>query len=202
MGRPLCDRPSNAPPVDPSVAILLDEARLFFDYLSENYSAALTSLETLEGRIESPDQRRRLLNVRAQIFIAQGKVDQAEKTIAFLRGLERKPASRIEWNGAGYTLTGVEPSPGQGPGWPDYLAWRASSVRAMLHEEAPGDHPNPDAPRVDFGFDPLIPRANLIFPDRPFFNDPIPPQEPGDRRRFLPPPRPPLRAPEQGIPRL
>jgi hypothetical protein len=202
LGRPLCDRPASAPPADPAVAILLDEARLFFDYLSENYSAALTSLETLEERVESPDQRRRLLNIRAQIFIAQGKIDRAEKTIAFLRGLERKPASRIEWNGVGYTLTELEPYPGQGAGWPDYLAWRASSVRAMLHEDAPEDHPNPDAPRVNFGFDPMIPRANLVFPDRPFFIDPIPPQDPADRRRFLPLPMPRVRGPEPGIPRL
>ena len=201
MGRPLCDRPANAPPPEPAVAILLDEARLFFDYLAENYSAALGSLETLEGSVDSPDRRRRLLSVRAQIFIAQGKVDRAERTISFLRGLERKPASRIEWDGVGYTLTGVEPSPGQGQGWPDYLAWRASTARAMLHEDAPEDHPNPDNPRVNFGFDPIIPRANLVFPDRPFLNDPNPPPEPGDRRRFPPRPRMPNRDPEQGLPR-
>ena len=201
LGRPLCDRPADAPPADPSVAILLDEARLFFDYLSENYSAALTSLEILEDRLDSPDLRKRLLSVRAQIFIAQGKVDQAERTITFLRGLERKPATRIEWDGAGYVLASSEPNPGQGPGWPDYLAWRASTVRAMLHEAAPEDHFNPDAPRVNFGFDPMIPRANLVFPDRPFLNDQILPQEPGDRRGFPPRPRMPAREPEPGLPR-
>ena len=45
LGRPLCDRPADAPPPTPEVAALLDEARLFFDYLRENYAAALASLE-------------------------------------------------------------------------------------------------------------------------------------------------------------
>ena len=201
MGRPLCDRPPDAPPADPNLTMMIDEARLFFDYLSENYSAALTSLETLEERVDSPDLRKRLLGVRAQIFIAQGKIDQAGNTIAYLKRLERKPAPRIEWNGGGYTMTEVERPPGQGSGWPDYLAWRASTVRDLLHEDAIEDHLNPDAARVNFGFDPMIPRANLVFPDRPFFNDPVPPRDPSDRRIFPPRPRMPNREAEPGLPR-
>ena len=38
LGRPLCDRPANAPAAEPAVEAVLDEARLFFDYLAENYA--------------------------------------------------------------------------------------------------------------------------------------------------------------------
>jgi hypothetical protein len=179
LGRPVCDRPADAPPADPSVAAMLDEARLFFDYLAENYSAALASLETLEERAETPDRRVRLLSVRAQIFIAQGKLESAGHTIAYLRGLDRKPGRRIEWDGSGYATTG--PGPSTGPGWPDYLASRASAVRAMLHDDAPAD-----APQLKFGFDQPDLRMNLVFPERPFLRDPMPPQVPGERGALPP----------------
>ena len=43
--------PGRRPPAEARVAALLDEARLFFDYLREDYPAALkSSLETLEAR--------------------------------------------------------------------------------------------------------------------------------------------------------
>ena len=201
MGRPLCDRPAGASAPEPAVAALLDEARLFFDYLSENYSAALTSLEALEGRLDSPEQRLGLLSIRAQIDIAQGKIDRAGKTISFLKSFEREPAPRIEWTGAGYVLTPGETAQTRGQGWPDYLAWRASTVRAMLHDDGPDNHFNPDAPRVNFGFDPFIPRANLVFPDRPFLNEPNPPLDPGDRRGPMPRPRMPDRDIIDAIPK-
>ena len=99
VGRPLCDRPAGSPPADPKVTALLNEARLFFDYLSEDYPAALTSLEALEEQAETPDQRVRLLAIRAQIFIAQGNVDRAGHTISYLRraGEEAGSPDRVEW---------------------------------------------------------------------------------------------------------
>ncbi len=57
LGRPLCDRPDDAPPVDPALTPLLDEARFFFDYLREDYAAALESLVALESQARSPDPR-------------------------------------------------------------------------------------------------------------------------------------------------
>ena len=47
-------------------------------------------------------------------------------------------------------------------------------------------HFNPDNPRANFGFDPIIPRANPVFPDRPFFNDPIPGADPANRPGMIP----------------
>jgi Tol biopolymer transport system component len=181
LGRPLCDRPANAPAAEPAVEAALDEARLFFDYLAENYTPALKSLEALETRVETPEQRASLLSVRAQIYLAQGQFDRARETISFLRSLGRKPARRIEWDGLGYTLTGVDSPRGEAQGWPDYLAWRVSKVRDLLREDGAEVHFNPDGLRANFGFDPFAPRANPPFPDRPFFNDPIPPQDPGQR---------------------
>jgi hypothetical protein len=177
LGRPLCDRPTD----DPAVEALLVEARLFFEYLSENYSNALPALEALEARVETPEERTSLLSVRAQIYIAQGHLERASKTISFLRSLGRKPGRRIEWDGSAYALTGVDVPRGGGSGWPDYLDWRALKVGEMLREEKVEFHFNPDGPRVNFGFDPIGPRANPVFPDRPFFNDPNQFQDPGQR---------------------
>ncbi len=184
LGRPLCNRPADAPRADPKVTALLNEARLFFDYLSENYTAALASLETLEEQVETPDQRVRLLAIRAQIFIAQGNVERAGHTISYLRDLAKKPGRQIEWNGASYSVTGTEPASGRS--WPDYLAWRASAVKSLLHDEGPDFHVNPDNPKNRFGFEPADPRFNALFPERPFLNDPVPPQIPGERGNVQP----------------
>ncbi len=185
MGRPLCDRPAEAPPAAPEVAALLDEARLFFDYLKEDYSAALASLEILDGRDGSPDVKTRLLAVRAQIAIAQGKVERAQHTATYLKELEPRPARRVEWTSEGYKVTDTEPVAGQG--WPEYLTWRASQVHALLHDEGPENHINPDNPRLNFD-EPGFPRGDPFVPDRQFFNEPRrPPPDrplPGDIPRL------------------
>ncbi len=63
-GRPLCDRPPDAPPAGPELLAFLDEARLFFDFAREDYAAALASLEAIEARTTSPEHRLRLLSAR------------------------------------------------------------------------------------------------------------------------------------------
>jgi Tol biopolymer transport system component len=190
MGLPLCERPAGSPPASPEVAALLDEARLFFHYLSGNYPAALDAVEVLEKSAETPDRRIRLLAIRAQIAIGQSRLDRAEYTISYLREIRRKPARRIEWTGAGYTLTATDPVPFEG--WPDYLAWKARTVRSQLRDEPPVDPFNPDNPRANFGFGAEGAREQLL-PDRPFVN-PITPGglRPIPRRggEFEPPPGP------------
>ena len=185
LGRPLCDRPADVPAAEPAVARLIDEARVLFDYCSENYASALKSMEALEGRLERPEHRVGLLSVRAQILLAQGEVDRAGEIIAFLRTLARKPATRLEWTGAGYVLTDVPASQSEGQGWTDYLTWRASKVRETLRDDGAEFHLNPDAPRFDFGVDPPFFKAPPPFPDRPFPNEP-------DRQRPATLPRPKL----------
>jgi Tol biopolymer transport system component len=190
LGRPLCDRPAGSPPAEPAVVAVINEARLFFAYLAEDYSAALKAVEPLEASVESPADRMALLSVRAQIALAQGRLDRAGETIEFLRSKAGKPSRRIEWVGSNYALTGVEVAGGESPGWADYLAWRASKVRDSLHEEAAPGHLNPDNPRGAFGFDPANGRG-AAFPDRPFFDMPVAPGDAGNRPRiFLPPHRP------------
>jgi len=186
MGRPLCDRPVDAPPAGPELAAILDEARLFFDYLREDYAAALGSLEALETRADSPDRRFRLLSVRAQIFLAKGQMEQARQTIAYLRDREPRSPHRLEGVGASFALT-PESTPGRG--WPAYLANRADAVRAILHDEGPDHPPNPDNPGPALRLDRGLFRFNQI-PDRPFPIEPILPEPPVPRgprsRRVIP----------------
>jgi len=178
LGRPLCDRPADAPAAGPMVEAILDEARLFFDYLSGNYVPALKSLETLEARVESSQHRLGLLSVRAQISLAQGNVDQMGETVGFLRSLVRSPGRRIEWDGTAYRLTNLDPARGESRDWTDYLTWRGSKVQEILHDDGADLHFNPDNPRFNFGLNPLDPRQVPPFPDRPFFNDPARPAAP------------------------
>ena len=103
---------------------LLDEARLFFDYLREDYPAALDSLERLEARTSSPDERLRLLSLRAQIFLGQGATDRAAETIAFLETVPRASSTRLEITPAGPVLTD-EDDPRRG--WPSYLSSRSEA---------------------------------------------------------------------------
>lgn len=200
LGRTLCDRPKSAPPATPEVATLLEEARIFFDYLSENYAAAFTSLETLESHAETPGARLKWLCVRAQIFLARGDVDRADETIRYLTKLDRSPARRIEWDGQRYAVTATEPSPLQG--WPSYLAWRAGAIRSMLHGDEPEEHVNFDAPRMNFGGGFLDPRGNPAFPNDPFLMNPNDPPFPPERRTPQQRPRLIPRDPEEKLPKL
>jgi hypothetical protein len=197
LGRPLCDRPASAPPATPEVAELLDEARFFFDYLSENYSAAFQALDGLEARAETPDRRLRLMCLRAQLFLAKGDVDRADETIRYLEKLDKNPARRIEWDGSNYVVTATEPTSARG--WPSYLAWRASLIRNQLHDE-PQENPvvNPDAPRFNFGLNPLDLRGNPGFPNDPFLQNPNDPRFPANRPA---PPFPQRQNPER-LPKL
>jgi hypothetical protein len=200
LGRTVCERPRTAPAPTPEVAALLDEARLFLDYLSRDYTAALNSLDKLEARAETPESRLRLLSLRAQIFLAKGDVDRTDHTIQYLESCVRKPPRQIEWTGSGYVLT--EPEPEGRRGWPSYLAWRSSAVRAQLFQDAAEDHVNPDAPRPNFDLGPLPPRGNMNFPNDPFLNNPNDLRVVPNRDLPVVKPRMPMREPPEGAPRL
>lgn len=150
IGRPLCQRPEDAPPAGPALLDTLAEARLFFDYLGGDYKAALAALDDLEPRLNSSEQRLRLLGVRAQIFLGLMQTEQAGKTIAFLRKVAAKPGLRYEQTpiGAGLIVDAVAPRD-----WADYLSERngelVKTVRAAGNESPLGnrnpDNPDPDA---------------------------------------------------------
>lgn len=170
-GRALCDRPPSAPPADPALLELIDEARLFFCYLCADHDAALAALETLEERTTSADHRLRLLSVRAQLYLAKGENEQAERTIEFLQSLERRAPRRIETTPAGTSLT-EDGAPGQG--WSTYLAAQAKKAGSDSRKTGPGDRlgpPNPDAPNpLGNGAFPFAPgnRMDLRRDDIPF----------------------------------
>ena len=147
FGRPLCDRPTDAAEVDPSVEVFLSEARLFFDVLREDYPAALNSLEALEARSESPDHHLRLLSLRAQIFLGMGDIDRARDTIEYLRSLDQAVTRRFETTPAGMAFTAESVATN---GWGGYLANRLDDLaRAKAstagNDDAPLGHLNPDA---------------------------------------------------------
>jgi hypothetical protein len=159
VGRPLCDRPSDAPPADEALRALLDEARLFFDYLSEDYASALSSLEAFEPRATGPDPRWRLMGLRAQIYLGLKDSERARGALAYLRAARPEPARRIEQTPAGPVLTPADPA----DAWPEFLAHWSEELKRGLPSDAltsnPLGHRNPDAPEA-----PLI---ELPAPDGP-----------------------------------
>ncbi|WP_435022261.1 TolB family protein [Tundrisphaera sp. TA3] len=207
MGRSLCDRPSDLPDADPRLGALLGEARLFFDVLSEDYAAARADLDRGEPSADAPERRLALLGLRAQIALGLGEFDRAGRMINYLRSIEPKPASRLEWVGLRAVLT-ADPRPG--PGWVATLAERATRLRDLAAAQARGE---PDAaaashdrftpdPIQGLGFDAIRPgvlngrfgniEEPVLPPPRNRF--PAPPDRPADPpvrgRRVFPPPDP------------
>ena len=156
LARPLCERPADAAPAPPALQALLDEARLFFDYLREDYRAALDSLERLEARTSSPDERLRLLSLRAQIFLGQGATDRAAETIAFLGD---GPARVVDEAGD-HPRRPLADGRGRPPPRLARLpssrseAWTRAGLEADRDPEAPMGLRNLDAPLPGLGLDP------------------------------------------------
>jgi WD40-like Beta Propeller Repeat len=190
FGRALCDRPATAPAVSPRFEGFLEEARLYFDYLSEDYPAALRGIERVEPRLTSPDDRLRLLSLRAQVEIALNDLEQANEVIAYLIAIEERVVSRIETTSTGVTLT-RQTNPRQG--WPRYLAHRAEDLAKGRKSNEPGDdgpdHPMPPPPNFGGG---KFPGDRDLMPFGPGFRF----VEPG-----MPNAPPPGRAPNALVPR-
>ena len=129
MGRPLCDRPSDAPDLDAKSRLIFDEARLFFDYLREDYPEALKSLEALDSSAGTPERRLAQLTIRAQILINQGQLTAAKRLITFLDQVGGHPPRQIEWTGQSYRLTQTVRA---GANWPRYLAESLATVQKDL----------------------------------------------------------------------
>jgi hypothetical protein len=205
IGRPLCDRPADAPPASTSLQDVLAEARLFFDVLREDDSAALVSLDLLEPRLNTREQRLALLGLRAQIFLGQRRFEQANQTIAFLQSIESQRGQRVEQTPTGPALV---TETGSSPRWASYLAERSvqlakgASVEGM---QVPLGHRNPDNPNPNADLVPApggapIPFAPMIQVAPPFL--PLPPviEQPGEgggRNRRMPPPPVPAPPPQR-----
>ena len=204
IGRPLCERPPDAAPASGALLDVLAEARLFFDVLREDYSAALESLEALEPRLTTREHRLALLGVRAQIFLGQKRFEQANQTIAFLLSIEAQTGQRIEQTPTGLALI---PEPGPSRRWASYLVERTGE---LVKAGGPGgpdvlplgnrnpDNPNPNADLVPGPGGAAIPFAPLIQVAPPFM--PLLPEFEQQaaailRQRVPPPPSPPRAQP-------
>ena len=173
LGRPLCDVPAGSAAPTPAEERFLREARLFFDVLRDDGPSALASLDALDAETESPDERLRLLNVRAQVLISTGDFERAGDTIAYLKGRSKQaPPSLLESTPAGFVLTEEE----SGPGWAEYLSRRLGE-RIRPRSEGPkrsqeGSVPDfPTPARLG-----LMPDAGFVPPAE------LPPHQGGDVR--------------------
>jgi hypothetical protein len=163
LGRPLCTRPPDASP-EPMIDRFLDEARLFFDYLQEDYAAAFVSAQRIEPGLTRPDQRLKLISLRAQIQLGQRDFAPAFDTIDFLRSRPRLVRERIEDTPGGPVVTRLggpgadrsvprrsaagraRPGPGlPGTSWTSHLARRATELEAKTRgaHRAGDDEPDP-----------------------------------------------------------
>lgn len=155
-GRALCDRPADAPPADAELQAVLDECRLFFDYLLKDYAGALAALDAVERRAAGPDQRLRLLGLRAQIFIGQRDFTRAWPAVTYLRSVEPRIALQLD---DAIERPGLSELSRSGRRWSDFLARRADSAKPA-EENEPAD---PNAPRAGLGLEP--PELPLNRPD-------------------------------------
>ncbi len=138
LGRPLCDRPVSVGAAEPSVQALLDEARLFFDYLILDYPEALASLDRFESRATNPDQRLCLLMIRSQIYLGQRRVGQAKETIGYLQEQTRGAVASFEETPLGPTVGSIlDPR----RGWLRYLDEKADELTRQVGAETALDPP-------------------------------------------------------------
>lgn len=127
------------------------ESRVFFDVLSDDYVTAITDIERLESRSSKPDERLRLLSLRAQCYLGLGDAERARESVRFLNELEERGPFRVESTIAGISLA-REPGPTRG--WASYFAGRfEGAIKAFQGESEPAyrslGNRNPDAPLPD-----------------------------------------------------
>jgi hypothetical protein len=210
VGRVLLDQqhPQQSTPAgdDSSSDDSLDEYRLFFDYLCEDYTAAAADLEALEARASSTEARLRILGLRAQVLHAQGQTFRARAIARYLVQSQGARSRQVEETPLGLVFS-QQDDPARL--WPLYLA-EFTAEKHGLPSEALGDE-NDDANRQwarRGGFDARVfdgagllpfPRGQALegFDPRPMGG----PFRPERQPRFFPPPAPP-RPVDPRMPRL
>ncbi len=180
LGRPLCDRPLGSPELDPRTRQIFDEAQFFFDYLREDYGAALVKLASLEAAAETPERRLAWLSIRAQILINQGQFSSARRIVTYLEHQDDPRTRQLEWTGISYQLS-EEFRPDRG--WPRFLDQSASQMQ-LAADESLRSEPTPEV-RLERDL-PLFRPADEFRPARVFVgpqgNDPAPSRRPILRR--------------------
>ena len=160
VGRPLCDRPAGLPPADPELKALLVESRLFFDALIGDDDGALGDIDALDSASLSPDQRLRLLGLRAQLLIGKRDFDRATPAIDYLKSASRANGGRVEMTPQGPILT---PDPNPRDAWPAFLA-----DSALARTNAPPDRAPPNPLPIAPAAAPIAPNF-IPAPPRPAF---------------------------------
>jgi hypothetical protein len=128
LGRPLCDRPVGSPAAERDIEAILDEARLYFDYLAGRYDEARAGLERVAARATSADHRLRLLGLRAQILLGRRDFNRAGSIIAYILDETKRNVTRLEETPAGFVLT---PERDTQADWPEYLERRARLLESQ-----------------------------------------------------------------------
>ncbi|OJW19505.1 MAG: hypothetical protein BGO49_09305 [Planctomycetales bacterium 71-10] len=171
----------------------LDEFRLFFSYLNQDYASASRWLDAVEAGTDDPEALLRWLGLRAQIFLGDGQVEKARGIIDYLARETRRPSLSVEETAGGYKLSG-EPLPDAA--WVDHLRQKSSDLAAQRIRPGRGDRVDggePVDPFSDFEAGGPDPIPNIPFAPPPGVV-PIVPDEfnpPGLRpRNLMVPPAP------------
>ena len=210
VGRSLLDQPlgqqSTPAGEDSGLDEALDEYRLFFDYLREDYTSAEADLEALEPRASTADRRLLIVGLRAQILQAQGQLYKARPIVDYLIRLQGAQPRRIEDTPLGPVFS--EPADPRCL-WPTYLSQFMTPNKTW-----PGGNPGEDP-------DTTRPLPHQVVPGGPAFGADLLPGIPDrfgvpgfDPRRmgggpfrpdhqpgFFPPPAPP-RPVDTAVPRI
>jgi hypothetical protein len=113
------------------------EARLFFNYLRGDFTAATADLDALDPCVSALAHRDSLLSVRAQILLSEGKRTEARDVIGYLISTAGAHTRRIEETPVGPVVT-MDVTPSQA--WATYLSTRAArpseSAPQPVHDRA------------------------------------------------------------------
>ena len=139
LGRPLVDRLQGRLGPLPEAA----QAALFFEYLDRDYNAAGRSLARLIQRSTDPDRTLRLLGLRAQIALDQGREAEARAILDYVSSRDAAPAVRVEPNGnGGFAITANQSLE---PPWPEAI-WNHRPSASSPLDQSGTDRTHPSIP--------------------------------------------------------
>ena len=159
------------------------EARFLFDYLREDYPAALADVDRLAAAEPTPDRRLKVVGFRGMAFAGLGDFDRARDAFAYLKVIEAGRSRRVIEETSLGPVVSAPATPDAG--WAEYALARIDLLAKDAAKEvadAAADHHNPDAPIPGLGLDidPL---------PRPAVPEPPPGLFPRPRLRPFEPPR-------------
>jgi hypothetical protein len=139
FGAEICSQPPVRGDDDQPVAGSAEtEARLFFDYLHDDYIAAGADLDKLDSFITSPNDRLSLLSLRAQVLMARGERAEAQAVIAYLLATGYPDRWIVEETPLGLTYS-HDVSPQRA--WVSYLSARTAESKDAATSPTTDDPP-------------------------------------------------------------